>query len=116
MPCTSNRKRATLCDEYLDNEKHPEWNGERMRLMDAMPENMDLWDQYKVIWGRSQREHEGSIKDATEFYRQHQAEMDKGLCRTWAERFDPKAKYPPTQNAMNIPDSRPKSLLLRVPK
>ncbi len=100
MPCTVIEK-GDLCDEFLDNEKHPEWNGERMRLMDAMPTDMDLWDQYRVIWGRSQREHNGSIKDATEFYRRNRAAMDAGALPTWPERFEPD-EISAVQSAMNI--------------
>jgi hypothetical protein len=100
MTCTVIEK-GDLCDEFLDTEKHPEWNGERMRFMDALPSDMDLWDQYRVIWGKSQREHAGSIKDATEFYRQNQQAMDAGALPTWPERFEPN-EISAVQCAMNI--------------
>jgi len=100
MTCTV-IARGDLCDEVLDVEKHPAWNGERMKMMDAMPDNMDLWDQYRVIWGQSQREHRGSIKDATEFYRKNRAAMDAGAKPTWPERFLP-GEISAVQSAMNI--------------
>jgi hypothetical protein len=100
MTCTVIAK-GDLCDEFLDGDKHPEWNGVRMRMMDAMPDDMDLWDQYRVIWGQSQREHKGQIIDATEFYRAHREEMDAGAKPTWPERFEPN-EISAVQSAMNI--------------
>lgn len=100
MPCTVIQK-GDLCDELLDPEKHPEWNGERMKMMDSLPDNLDMWDEYRVIWGRSQREHGGKITDATEFYRRHRHEMDKGAQPTWPENFKPD-EISAVQSAMNI--------------
>ena len=100
MPCTVIEK-GDLADRVLNTELHPEWNGERMRLMDAMPDNMDLWDKYREVWARSQREHAGSIKDATEFYRQNRAAMDAGALPTWPARYEP-GEISAVQSAMNI--------------
>lgn len=100
MPCTVIEK-GDLCDQVLDREKHPEWNGERLKLLDEFPKNIDLWDQYRAIWVESQRQHSGSIEDATEFYRQHQKEMDDGSACTWPERYE-KGEISGIQYAMNI--------------
>ena len=100
MPCTV-IERGDLCDQVLDREKHPEWSGERMRLLDAFPTNVDLWDEYRAIWADSKREHGGSIKDATAFYRKNRAAMDKGAVCTWPQRFE-KDEISGIQYAMNI--------------
>ena len=100
MPCTV-IERGDLSDQILDREKHPEWNGERMHLLDSFPDNLDLWDQYRAIWVESKRMHEGDIKDATTFYRKNREEMDKGAVCTWEQRYK-KDEISGIQYAMNI--------------
>ena len=46
--CTVKQKND-LADRLLDRKRSPEFQGEKMRLMDAMPTRMDLWDQYAEI-------------------------------------------------------------------
>lgn len=99
MPCTVIRP-GDLADQILDREKHPEWKGERCRLLLDFPENMELWKTYAKIWADSLREKE-SIADATDFYIQHRAEMDKGAVSSWPERYEPD-EASAIQYAMNI--------------
>lgn len=99
MPCTVIRP-DDMADEILDRDKHPEWNGERHKLLESLPQNMDLWDRYAEIWGDSQRK-KGDISDATEFYRAHRSEMDAGAVSAWPARYLPD-EISAVQYAMNI--------------
>lgn len=87
MPCTVIRP-GDMADEILNKEKHPEWNGERCKLLISFPKNMDLWQKYAEIWADSLRE-DGSIAAATAFYLEHRSEMDDGACVSWPERHEP---------------------------
>jgi uncharacterized membrane protein YraQ (UPF0718 family) len=76
MPCTVIRN-GDLADQILDRSKHPEWQGERTRLVYEFPTNEKLWAQYAQLRGDSLR-NDGNGKEATAFYRAHRAEMDAG--------------------------------------
>lgn len=99
MPCTVIQP-GDVADQILDPQKHPEWNGERNKLLPSFPKNMELWEQYREIWGASQRKY-GDIREATEFYRMNQAEMDEGAESSWPERFEDD-EISGIQYAMNI--------------
>lgn len=90
-----------LADQLLDREKHPEWNGVRFKLLDAFPEDMELWGRYRELWSESQRVNAGRITDATSFYRAHRKAMDKGAISTWPARYEP-GEVSAVQYAMNI--------------
>lgn len=86
MACTVIRK-DDVADTCLDRRLSPEWNGTRYGLLESMPVNENIWKQYHEIWAESQRTGNG-ISEATDFYRQHQKEMDEGAMPTWAERYE----------------------------
>ena len=87
MPCTVIHP-DDVADQVLDREKNPEWNGERLPLLRSFPANMDLWNRYHEISVDSYRRYDDN-RDATEFYRDHQSEMDAGAESSWPERFEP---------------------------
>ena len=99
MPCTVIRQ-GDLADTLLDREKHPEWNGERLKLLYAFPANKELWSEYKTILSDSLRAGRG-MGPATEFYRRHRAQMDEGAVVAWPERFNPD-ELSAVQHAMNL--------------
>lgn len=99
MPCTVIRP-GDMADEILNRDKHPEWNGERLRLLHSFPDNMELWNRYREIQVDSFRRY-GDNRDATEFYRDHQTEMDAGAVSSWPERFEPD-ELSGIQYAMNL--------------
>jgi hypothetical protein len=86
MPCTIIRV-GDMADQALDRGKHPEWNGERMKMMYSPPSNTKLWEEYSEIRAESLRE-DGNILRATEFYKAHQAEMDEGAVIAWESRYN----------------------------
>jgi hypothetical protein len=45
MPYTVIRP-SDMADNILDRDKHPEWNGERTRMVYSFPTNEKLWDEY----------------------------------------------------------------------
>ena len=99
MPCTVIRP-GDVADQILNRDKHPEWNGQRYKLLLSFPQNMDLWNRYREIWADSMRMYEDA-RDATEFYRMHQAAMDEGAESLWPDRFEPD-EISGVQYAMNI--------------
>lgn len=86
MPCTVIRP-GDMAEQLLDRKEHPEWNGERTRLVYEFPKNTRLWEEYAEIRADSLRE-DGDIARATEFYREHRTEMDAGAVVAWPERYN----------------------------
>jgi hypothetical protein len=99
MPCTVIRP-GDMADNILDREKHPEWNGERTKMVYAFPKNEKLWDKYAEIRAESMREGKG-IAAATEFYRENLEAMDEGAAVAWPERFN-YDEISAIQHAMNL--------------
>lgn len=86
MPCTVIRP-GDMADNLLDRKKHPEWNGERTKLIYEIPTS-PLWEKYAELRVESFRNH-GDIRDATAFYAEHREEMDAGAKVAWPVRFLP---------------------------
>jgi len=99
MACTVIRP-ADMADNILDREKHPEWQGERTKLVYAFPSNEKLWAKYGELRADSLR-NDGDGAEATEFYRQHREEMDAGAIVAWNERFN-EDELSAIQHAMNL--------------
>ena len=74
-----------LADRLLDRQRHPSWQGERTKLVYEWPDAEDAWSQYAELRREGQRDGTGTGA-ADEFYRQRQAEMDKGARVAWTER------------------------------
>jgi hypothetical protein len=74
-----------LADRLLDRQRHPSWQGERTKLVYEWPDAEDAWSQYAELRREGQRDGTGTGA-ADEFYRQRQAEMDKGGRVAWDER------------------------------
>ncbi|GIW78787.1 MAG: hypothetical protein KatS3mg105_0594 [Gemmatales bacterium] len=99
MPCTVIRP-GDMADNILDRDKHPEWNGERTKMVYSFPSNEKLWQRYAEIRAESLRQgHAG--EEATEFYRQNRAAMDEGAIVAWPERFN-HDELSAIQHAMNL--------------
>lgn len=69
MPCTVISK-ADMADNILNRDKHPEWQGERTKLVYALPTNEKLWAEYEQIRASELRADRG-IEAATTFYKNH---------------------------------------------
>jgi hypothetical protein len=99
MPCTVIRP-GDMADNILDRDKHPEWNGERTRMVYAFPTNETLWLRYAEIRAEGMRNGDGG-SSATEFYRANKDAMDAGSKIAWPERFN-HDELSAIQHAMNL--------------
>ena len=99
MPCTVVRP-DDMADRILNCDKHPQWQGERTKMVYAFPSNEALWAKYAEIRAESLRAERG-LADATEFYREHREEMDAGSVIAWPERFN-HDELSAIQHAMNL--------------
>ncbi len=99
MACTIIRP-GDMASRILDREKHPDWQGERTKLVYSFPTNTTLWERYFELRSDSLRnDGDGSI--ATEFYREHRLDMDAGAIIAWPQRFNPD-EISAIQHAMNL--------------
>jgi hypothetical protein len=99
MACTVIRP-ADMADNILDREKHPEWQGERTKMVYAFPSSEKLWAKYAEIRADSLR-NDGDGSEATEFYRANREAMDAGAIIAWPERFN-EDELSAIQHAMNL--------------
>ena len=99
MPCTVIRP-GDMADTILDREEHPEWNGERTKMVYRFPVNEKLWAAYAEARAESLRRH-GDLRDATAFYRDNRAALDEGAEIAWPERFN-HDELSAVQHAMNL--------------
>jgi hypothetical protein len=99
MPCTVIRP-GDMADHILDRNKHPEWNGERTKMVYQFPTQQKLWDEYAVLRAEGFRQGDSGAA-ATEFYRQHREAMDEGAVVAWPQRHHPD-ELSAIQHAMNL--------------
>jgi hypothetical protein len=99
MPCTVIRP-GDMADRILDREVHPEWNGERTRMVYAFPTATKLWEEYAKLRADGFRAGVG-LADASAFYETNRVAMDDGSRVAWAERFN-HDEISAIQHAMNL--------------
>lgn len=99
MPCTVIRP-DDMADRILDLDKHPEWQGERMKMVYEFPTNEKLWNEYADIRAESLRIGNGG-KEATELYLSNREAMDAGAVVAWQERYN-LDEISALQHAMNL--------------
>ena len=99
MPCTVIRP-SDMADNILSRDKHPEWNGQRTKLVYAFPADEKMWQRYGELRAESLRAH-GDHHLATEFYAANREAMDEGVQIAWPERFN-HDELSAIQHAMNL--------------
>lgn len=99
MPCTVIAP-DDLADRFLNRDKHPEWQGERAKLVYAFPTNTELWERYIKIRADGQRAGNGGT-EGTEFYRANREQMDAGSQVAWPARHNPD-ELSALQHAINL--------------
>src|SRR5690606_16401799 len=99
MACTVIRP-ADMADNILDREKHPEWQGERTKMVYALPSTEKQWARYCELRADSLR-NDGDGREATEFYRRNREAMDAGAIVAWPQRFN-EDEISAIQHAMNL--------------
>jgi hypothetical protein len=98
-PCTVIRP-GNMADRILDRDQHPQWQGQRTKMVYAFRANEALWSKYGEIRAEGLRAERG-LADATEFYRRHRAEMDEGTTVAWPERYN-HHELSAVQHTMNL--------------
>jgi len=98
--CATVIRPADMADNILDRQKHPEWQGERTKLVYSFPTNEKLWVRYAELRADSLR-NDGDGHEATEFYRQNKEAMDAGAVVAWSERHNDD-ELSAIQHAMNL--------------
>ena len=99
MPCTVIRP-EDMADRILNRDKHPQWQGQRTKMVYTFPTNEKLWQQYAKIRAESLRQEKG-LTEATAFYEQNRYLMDEGAIVAWPERFN-QDEASAIQHAMNL--------------
>ncbi len=99
MPCTIIRP-GDMADIILNRNTHPDWNGERTKMVYRFPKNMKLWEEYADIRSEALRT-DGNFDAATEFYKAHRTEMDEGAEVSWEARYN-HDEISALQHAMNL--------------
>ena len=99
MPCTVIRP-GDMADNILNRDKHPEWNGERTKLVYSFPADEKLWQKYAELRAESFRRG-GHGEEATEFYHANRRAMDEGAVVAWPERYN-HDELSAVQHAMNL--------------
>ena len=99
MPCTIIRP-GDMADIILNRNTHPDWNGEKTKMVYKFPTNMKLWDEYAELRAESLRT-DGNFQKATEFYLANREAMDAGAEVSWEARFN-HDEISALQHAMNL--------------
>jgi len=89
-----------LADRILDRDKHPQWQGERTKMVYSLPTADRLWAEYARLRAEGLKADRGGA-EATAFYKTHRAEMDAGAVIAWPERFN-HDELSAVQHAMNL--------------
>ena len=89
-----------MADRILDREKHPQWQGQRTKMVYTFPTDEKLWQEYAQLRAEGQKADRGT-GEAHEFYRTYQAEMDAGAVVAWSQRHNPD-ELSAIQHAMNL--------------
>jgi hypothetical protein len=93
-----------MADRILNRDKHPQWQGQRTKMVYAFPPSGSpadkLWQQYAQIRAEGQRTDRGT-GESTAFYRKHRQQMDEGFVVAWPERHNPD-ELSAIQHAMNL--------------
>jgi len=89
-----------LADRLLDRDKHPQWQGERTKMVYAFPSDEALWAKYAEMRADGLRADKG-LAAATRFYKRNRKAMDVGAKIAWPERYN-HDEASAIQHAMNL--------------
>lgn len=100
MPCTV-IEGGDMADQVLSRDLHPEFRGQRHKMLNKMPERLELWDEYAEIYRECLRLDMPTDR-ATEFYVANRDAMDKGAEPSWPDRYSKKkGEISAIQHGMN---------------
>ncbi len=93
-------RKGDMADRILDEKKHPQWHGEKTRMLISIPRDETLWARYAELRRAGMREGTG-VSAANDFYVKHRAAMDAGARAAWEERKNVD-EISAVQHAMNL--------------
>jgi hypothetical protein len=79
MPCTIIRE-GDVAWTYLNPKLKPHWHGLKFKMVEKMPDRMDLWEKYAEL------RREDTVK-ATMFYKHNRTEMKQGAVAAWEANY-----------------------------
>ena len=103
MPCTV-IARGDMADTVLDRDLHPEWQGERIKMIEKWADlhETEWLQEYAELRRDGLRNGDGGA-EATEYYRNNRKKLDAGASVYWEERFNrEKGEISAIQNAYNL--------------
>jgi hypothetical protein len=100
LVCCTVIRPGDMADNLLDRDKHPEWYGERTKMIYSFPIDDKLWGRYAEMRKESLR-NDGDGHEATAFYRDNREAMDVGADVAWPERSN-SDEISALQHAMNL--------------
>ena len=100
MPCTVIRP-GDMADNILDRDKHPEWNGERTKMVYAFPDEREALAAVRRAPGREPAGGQRRAKRRPSSTVHNREAMDEGAHVAWPERFNPD-ELSALQHAMNL--------------
>jgi hypothetical protein len=104
-----------LADRILDRDKHPQWQGERTKMVYSFPtERGALGSEYAELRAEGLRADAGHRR-GDGVLRQHRTAMDEGAVIAWPERFN-HDELSAVQHAMNLRLQNEAGVLRRVPE
>lgn len=83
MACTV-KQRHDVAEHYLDSKSG--WRAVRVAQITAWPENMVLWEEWNKVYEAGE-ENKDKGKAGLKFYKEHKAELIKGMTVSWEHRF-----------------------------
>lgn len=99
MPCTVIRTND-LADSVLNRDKHPQWQGERTKMVYEWPKDEAKWDKYRDLRAEGLRTGAGPT-EANAWYLSNRVAMDEGSRVAWEARKNPD-ELSAIQHAMNL--------------
>jgi hypothetical protein len=93
-----------LAERFLDNERHPEWQAERLGMVKKWSAAHEtLWlGEYADILRDPNRTEEQREKDSKEFYAEHREAMDAGCEVAWTDCYERETEASAIQHAYNL--------------
>lgn len=79
MPCTVIQE-GDLADRYLNRKLYPQWGGLRFKMIEKMPDRMELWEEYREI-------RRDDCDKATRFYKKNRKAMQEGAVVAWKANY-----------------------------
>jgi Terminase large subunit gpA, endonuclease domain len=102
MPCTPIYPGDLAC-QFTDRNRHPEWQGIRMKMIYEFPKNMQKWREYEDLKNETLRRagSKEARKVCNDFYIENRLEMDEGSRIGWEGRVT-KGSVSAIQTAMDL--------------